>query len=175
MTCDGRIAPLWESAGRPVNVGRSMRIVPQHTRRLVEDRDRECLFPGCHADRFLEAHHLVHWADGGPTDTWNLGCLCPFHHDAHHRGEFDVSGNADRPETLRFTGRDDVPIQALGVPTPPTGPLPRPPAGHEYAHPVGERIQAKWLYFSPPPTPPRLQSPPMTTSSGRPETDHSAA
>jgi HNH endonuclease len=82
LLCDNRVAPLWETGGYPVNVGRSMRIVPAHTRRLVEDRDRGCLFPGCHGVSFLEVHHLVHWLDGGPTDTWNLGCLCPFQHAA---------------------------------------------------------------------------------------------
>ncbi|MGI8699961.1 MAG: HNH endonuclease signature motif containing protein [Nocardioidaceae bacterium] len=154
VTCDGRVAPLWETSGRPVNVGRSMRIVPEHTRRLVEDRDRECLFPGCHVDRFLEVHHLVHWADGGPTDTANLGCLCPFHHDAHHRGEFDISGNADEPETVRIAGRDGSMIDPVGRPAPPGGSLPQPPQGHSYQHPAGEAIQTRWLYFPPPPTQP---------------------
>lgn len=159
VTCDGRVAPLWETEGRPVNVGRSMRIVPDHTRRLVEDRDRECLFPGCHADRFLEVHHLVHWADGGPTDTWNLGCLCPFHHDGHHHGDFDIAGDADDPTTLRFTGADGRPIAPVGRPKPPDGPLPQPPPGHAYQHPYGEPIQTRWLYFPPPPGPPATAEP----------------
>ena len=47
LTCEGRITPVWEREGSPVAVGRSQRIVPERTRRLVEDRDRGCRFPGC--------------------------------------------------------------------------------------------------------------------------------
>ncbi len=173
LLCDGRVSPVWEAGGYPVNVGRSMRIVPAHTRRLVEDRDRECLFPGCHAAAFLEVHHLVHWSDGGPTDTWNLGCLCPFHHSSHHRGDFDITGNADHPETLQFTDREGREIRSFAVPTPPTGPLPEPPPGHSYVHPVGERIQARWLYFPPPPGPRTASQ--ATTPRGSPIRGHPPA
>lgn len=152
LVCDGAVRPLWQTEGSPVNVGRSQRIVPERTRALVEDRDRECVFPGCHAARFLEVHHLVHWIDGGPTDTWNLACLCPYHHDAHHRGDFSVTGDADQREGLHFVDRDDRVIHAVGRPIPPSGPLPGPPSGHEYTHPRGEPIHQKWVYFSPPPT-----------------------
>ncbi|MFC8501124.1 DUF222 domain-containing protein [Pedococcus sp. NPDC057267] len=37
---DGVVQPVWETEGRPVSVGRGMRILPERTRRLVEDRDR---------------------------------------------------------------------------------------------------------------------------------------
>lgn len=40
--CDGIVQPVWETQGAPVNVGRAQRIVPDCTRRLVEDRDRGC-------------------------------------------------------------------------------------------------------------------------------------
>ena len=155
VSCDGVARPVWETEGRPVNVGRSQRIVPDHTRALVEDRDRECVFPGCHAGRFLEVHHLIHWLDGGPTDTWNLACLCPGHHARHHRGHFTVTGNADQSGALRFVDRDGRLISAVGRPVVPTGPLPQPASGHEYVHPRGEPMQRKWLYFSPPPAPRR--------------------
>ena len=100
FACDGVVQPVWEVDGTPVSVGRRQRIVPARTRRLVEDRDRGCVFPGCQARGFLEVHHLDHWADGGATDLDRLVCLCPFHHDAHHRGEFTITGRPTPPEQL---------------------------------------------------------------------------
>ena len=90
LTCEGTVQPLWERAGVPVSVGRALRIVPERTRRLVLDRDRGCRFPGCVATAHLQVHHVVHWAHGGRTDLDNLVALCPFHHDAHHAGEFGI-------------------------------------------------------------------------------------
>lgn len=120
LTCNGSLAPVWETEGKPVNVGRTQRIVPNRTRRLVEDRDRGCRYPGCSARSYLEVHHVIHWRDGGPTDTWNLVCLCPHHHDAHHRGEFIVTGDADASEHLRFTDDRGNRI-SVGRPVRPTG------------------------------------------------------
>ena len=149
LTCTGQVAPVWQTDGLPVNVGRSMRIVPDRTRRLVEDRDRGCRYPGCVARSYLEVHHIIHWKDGGPTDTWNLLCLCPYHHDAHHRSEFTLTGNADAPDGLTFTDSHGNPI-TIGRPRPPDDPLPTPPDGHRYAHPIGEPVQHKWVHFTPP-------------------------
>ena len=101
---------MWERAGVPVSVGRSLRIVPERTRRLVLDRDRGCRFPGCVATAHLEVHHVVHWAHGGRTDLDNLVALCPFHHDAHHAGEFGIGGDANGPGGLVFTARGGFPI-----------------------------------------------------------------
>ena len=103
VTCDGEISPVWERDGEPVAVGRSQRIVPRRTRRLIEDRDRGCRFPGCPVTGFLENHHIVHWRDGGPTDPQNLVSLCPHHHRAHHQGEFAIVGNPATADGLSFT------------------------------------------------------------------------
>jgi len=123
MTCDGILQPVWLTQGAPVNVGRAQRIVPTRTRRLVEDRDRGCRFPGCTSTR-VECHHLIHWKDGGPTDTWNLCCLCSFHHDAHHVGDFTVSGDANDPRGLIFTTRHGHPIRTGPTFTSPADPPP---------------------------------------------------
>src|SRR5690606_13524590 len=58
VLCDGIVQPVWESDGIPFSVGRSQRIVPDRTRRMVERRDRGCQVPGCTADRFVEIHHI---------------------------------------------------------------------------------------------------------------------
>ena len=110
LTCEGTLQPLWERAGVPVSVGRALRIVPDRTRRLVLDRDRGCRFPGCVATAHLQVHHVVHWAHGGRTDLDNLVALCPFHHDAHHAGEFGIRGDANVLGGLVFTARGGFPI-----------------------------------------------------------------
>jgi hypothetical protein len=124
LTCDGILQPVWHTGGAPVNVGRAQRIVPDRTRRLVEDRDRGCRFPGCNSTAHVECHHLIHWVDGGPTDTWNLACLCPFHHDAHHGGDFTIKGHADNPGGLTFTTGKGFPIHPGPTFTTPTNPPP---------------------------------------------------
>ena len=53
---------------------------------------------------------MVHWAHGGRTDLDNLVALCPFHHDAHHAGEFGIAGDANVPGGLVFTARGGFPI-----------------------------------------------------------------
>ena len=34
--------------------------------------------------QWCDAHHLVHWADGGPTDVSNAALLCERHHTTVH-------------------------------------------------------------------------------------------
>src|SRR6266542_3793800 len=84
----------------PLDVGRRTPVVPAPTRRAVVVRDRECRFPGC--DRpppWCDAHHVVHWADGGPTALSNLVLLCRRHHRLVHHG-FTV-GMADGEPVFR--------------------------------------------------------------------------
>ena len=122
LTCEGTMQPLWERAGVPVSVGRALRIVPERTRRLVLDRDRGCRFPGCSATSHLQVHHIWHWAAGGSTDMDNLVSLCPFHHDAHHGGQFGISGDPNDPAGLVFTAPGGFPIRPV-LPIPAYPPL----------------------------------------------------
>lgn len=116
IVCDGVIQPIWETEGKPVNVGRAQRIVPARTRRLLEDRDRGCRFPGCLAMHHLECHHLDHWIDGGRTDADRMIMLCPFHHDEHHRGAFVMVGDPSRPAGVVFTARDGTRLRPQFLP-----------------------------------------------------------
>jgi hypothetical protein len=72
-----------------LDLGRRTRTVPPSVRRALEARDRGCRFPGCRL-RFTDAHHIVHWADGGETGLRNLILLCARHHRAVHEGGFQV-------------------------------------------------------------------------------------
>jgi len=52
-----------------------------HQRRFTRARDRTCRMPGCRrAPGRCDIDHGIAHADGGPTDCWNLCCLCRRHH-----------------------------------------------------------------------------------------------
>lgn len=154
LVCDGEVQPVWRTAGRPVSIGRASRVVPDHTRRQVLDRDRVCRTPGCTCRIGLEVHHVVQWTAGGPTDLGNLAALCADHHTRHHRGEFTIEGDADVPDGLVFRRRTGGVIQAHRPPAPPGGAVPpAPPPGHAYRHPTGERLDTSCVVFSEPARP----------------------
>ena len=150
LTCDADLVPIrLGGSGLPVDVGRSQRTVPDRTRRLVEHRDGGCRVPGCANDRHLDVHHLVHWADGGPTDLANLVSLCPRHHRLHHHGRLRITGDPCEPDGLTFTDHRGVDLaDSVARPRPPDGP-PDPIDG-TYANPIGERLLTWWLDISPP-------------------------
>jgi hypothetical protein len=89
--CDCDIIAVTERHGLPIDVGRRRQAIPTRLRRALEVRDRFCRFPGCGVPaRRADGHHLRHWAEGGPTDLDNLLLLCPFHHQRHHDGGFEI-------------------------------------------------------------------------------------
>src|SRR5205807_5022187 len=68
--------------------------IPMAIRRALRSRDDGCRFPGCTHRRFLHAHHIHHWARGGPTSLENLVQLCFYHHRLVHEGGFSVERTA---------------------------------------------------------------------------------
>ncbi|MDT8369970.1 MAG: HNH endonuclease signature motif containing protein, partial [Longimicrobiales bacterium] len=110
--------------------GRRTRTVSPALRRALELRDRGCRFPGCSC-RFTDAHHIVHWADGGRTDLKNLVLLCRRHHRAVHEGGMRVCLDRDGRVAF-FTPRgravSDAPRRGLPPTSEPDVPTPLPPA-----------------------------------------------
>ncbi|MFL5797892.1 MAG: DUF222 domain-containing protein [Actinomycetota bacterium] len=88
IACDAKVSRVITRGGsEPLDVGRRTAVVPAGIRRAVVVRDRGCRFPGC--DRpapWCDAHHGVHWADGGETKLANLVLLCRRHHRMVHDG-----------------------------------------------------------------------------------------
>lgn len=99
QACDANVIPiLLGTAGQPLDVGRATRSIPPAIRRALIARDQGCAFPGC--DRppsWCEAHHRIHWADGGPTSVCNLSLLCGRHHDAVHHDGWTITMIDGRP------------------------------------------------------------------------------
>ena len=143
------IRAVFERGGRPVNLGRSVRVVPHRVAALILDRDRMCRNPLCAATKGLEVHHVVHWTDGGPTNTCNLAALCRHCHRAHHAGKFSITGNADHRDGLMFHRPDGTIMEGAAKPTLPVGPLP--PSVKPFVHPTGERWLNRDTWFTPDP------------------------
>ena len=116
--------------GSILGVGRRTRTIPPALRRALQARDRGCRFPGCDC-RFTDAHHVVHWADGGRTDLRNLVLLCRRHHRAVHEGGMRVCLDTEGKVAF-FTpaGRAvfDAPRGGLPRSTEQPRPAPLPPA-----------------------------------------------
>jgi hypothetical protein len=110
LCCDGVVVPIIDGDdGAALNVGRKQRTVPTALKRALYARDRTCTFPGCHQERYLDAHHIQHWADGGATSLDNLLVLCSTHHRLVHEGGFDVA--RDRDGRCYFVRPDGRPLE----------------------------------------------------------------
>ena len=86
------------AAGRSrpsLNLSRKHRLVQPALRRALEARDQGCRFPGCSHERWLDAHHVVHWADGRETSLSNTLLLCSRHHRLLHEGGFAIRADAN--------------------------------------------------------------------------------
>ncbi|MFO0749209.1 MAG: HNH endonuclease signature motif containing protein [Myxococcota bacterium] len=102
-------------------------------------RDGGCRFPGCANRRWLDAHHIEHWVDGGRTARDNLVLLCSEHHRLVHEGGFRIER---RGGELAFVRPDGVTLAAPPVPfvaLVKTVAAPRPPCSEppDYSMAVG--------------------------------------
>ena len=89
IACDAGVIPvLLGACGEPLDVGRASYPVTTAIWRALVARDRGCAFAGCdRPPEWCQAHHIWHWADGGPTAVTNMCLLCTRHHRAvHHDG-----------------------------------------------------------------------------------------
>jgi hypothetical protein len=135
MSCDASLIAMIESAdGEPLNVGRKTRAISPALWRLLKSRDKGCRFPGCANSRYMDGHHIVHWANGGETKPSNLVCLCRFHHRAVHEGGIRIDVLDDG--ALRF-------VKPNGVVVDSTSPGCKQPQGDVRQLPAGVAVE-KW-------------------------------
>lgn len=134
IACDAAVVTLVERAGEPVSVGRKTRAIPPAVARALRARDRGCRFPGCHHDRYVDAHHIRHWADGGETSVDNLVLLCRRHHRFVHEGRFRVARRDGELAFVRSDGR------AVGERPPDRSPCPLPGRRRRLPVPAGEPL-----------------------------------
>ena len=119
LACDASVMRVVLSGrSQPLDVGRRSKVVPPSMRRALFVRDRHCRFPGCDRPHtWCDAHHVVHWAHGGPTALSNLILLCRQHHHAIHAGR----ARLDMDDGLPVFRRPDGSRLALRLARHPTG------------------------------------------------------
>jgi hypothetical protein len=182
LGCDASLVRIIERDGSPLTVGRRTRSIPPALRRVLIDRDPQCRFPSCTHQRYLHAHHIEHWARGGPTNLSNLIHLCPQHHRLVHEGGYAVERGGGG--AIRFVRPDGTPIPERPPPQQPGGPGLRERTGRLGVRPddhtcmplsAGDRIdygmaiegilqEDQRAQRPPPPSPPRSPPPPRSPS-----------
>ena len=113
LACDAEVwrAVLDPATGLPLELGRSQRLVPAWLRKALHARDRGCRWPGCDApSAWSDAHHLLPWYLGGPTDIDNLLMMCRWHHRLVHEGQWQISFDHSTGE-VSVTRPDGLPYQ----------------------------------------------------------------
>ncbi len=112
LTCDADITHV-TIHGDTITLGRTQRSANATQRRLLWLRDHGCRFPGC--DRppaWCDAHHILEWEHGGPTNLDNLCLLCSHHHHLCHEGGYRAHRDGDQ---LVFTRPDGTTLTARTI------------------------------------------------------------
>lgn len=82
----------------PLDGGRASRLVTTGQTKALRVRDGGCVHPGCaRTSAYCDAHHVQHWADGGPTSLDDLVLLCRHHHRTLHAGMWSLAPDDSRP------------------------------------------------------------------------------
>ncbi|GAA2732356.1 hypothetical protein GCM10009867_08060 [Pedococcus aerophilus] len=114
LACDAQVVPaVLGSAGEVLDQGTAVRLFDRAQIRHLWLRDGGCTFPGCSKPAaWTDAHHLVHWVDGGPSDIDNAALLCRAHHTVVHQqryaGRVVRDGGGGHPGVGERQGRPRV-------------------------------------------------------------------
>ncbi len=92
LACDADLVRvLLDAQGCVLDVGRRHRLITPAIWTALVARDHHCAFPGCTRPPVMgHAHHIRHWADGGPTALSNLVLVCGHHHRTLHHTPWQV-------------------------------------------------------------------------------------
>jgi hypothetical protein len=98
LACEAVVIPsvFNYKSGEAIELGRAARLPNAALRRKLElEQPEGCAWTGCSLPvAWTEAHHIVHWADGGVTAAENLILLCRFHHGRIHTTGWTVEKTA---------------------------------------------------------------------------------
>ena len=109
LACDAGVIPLvLGSDSEPLDVGTEQRFVTRAIRQALNARDGGCLACGA-PPAMCEAHHIIHWANGGPTSLENLALLCKRDHTNIHQGRLAITTTKGHPAITRPTWSDPNP------------------------------------------------------------------
>ena len=134
LACDAAIiSVVVGNSGEILNQGREKRLFTWAQLKNLWARDHHCTFPGCNAPAaWTDAHHLIHWMDGGRTDLSNAALLCGRHHTIVHRDR--LAGTVTPTASVW-----DLRPGSYHPPDPAEQLRPRPPARH---HPEPDQAES---------------------------------
>jgi len=102
LICEGGMRTMVVGdSGEVLYLGHPRRLFSAAQRRALAVRDGGCVWPGCSAPPgWCEAHHVIPWAEEGPTDIDNGALLCSAHHHMLHASQFRMRMVDGRPQLL---------------------------------------------------------------------------
>jgi hypothetical protein len=102
LVCDGGATPIvLGKSGEVLYLGTPVRLFSAGQRKALAVRDGGCVWPGCTAPpSWCEAHHVLEYKKGGPTDIDNGVLLCSAHHHMLHSSEFLMKMIDGKPRLL---------------------------------------------------------------------------
>ena len=107
MACNAGIIPIvLDGDSQPLDIGREQRLHTRYQRIAMAVRDNGCVVEGC--DRppaWTEAHHLIWWEHGGPTNVEDGALGCGYHHTLFHHPKWTTTWLPNGRARLRKTGR----------------------------------------------------------------------
>ena len=78
---DAVLRRIVKAGSEILDVGHATRLATPAQRRALRHRDGGCVVPDCaRPPRWTDAHHVVAYLGGGPTDLANLALVCRRHH-----------------------------------------------------------------------------------------------
>ncbi len=105
IACDAGIVPaIFAADGQPLYMGRKQRAVTAAQKLALVARDKQCVGCGMRASA-CDAHHIIWWDDGGPTDITNLVLLCPKCHKKVHKQGYQVIKSPNGQRRLKSPKR----------------------------------------------------------------------
>jgi len=115
LLCDAAVQLLLDDrSGNRMHLGRSRRLATDTQIRALKARDgQRCQFPGCPHTRYLNAHHIIPWEQGGPTDLDNLIMIWTYHHTVVHNHDYRIHRVNGRWE---FRRPDGTPVPEAAEP-----------------------------------------------------------
>ncbi len=117
IACDSAVdTVVVDPLGVPLALGRTARTVSPGQHKTLRVRDNGCVFPGCNRPHsWCQAHHVIHWSHGGPTDCDNLVMLCHKHHRLiHDDNGWQITRTSDFSQRFEWHppgGRPPIPAQ----------------------------------------------------------------
>jgi hypothetical protein len=94
LACDAGIHRVITGPGSSIlDFGHETRLVSENLFLALVARDQHCRWPGCTIRAtWCDAHHIIEWADGGPTTDENCALLCHRHHQLSHQPGWKIDG-----------------------------------------------------------------------------------